>query len=1098
MAIKWHISWVVLLCLIVNLFLPCLSMAQQEMLSVKLRNNNLREAFKKIEKQTSFRFFYNEGDIDGTLKVSLEYEEEPLSSVLDYLGELAELEFRIIDNNIYVKKRTQQPQTSNITAPPPKNFLVTGKVLDSDNQEALIGVTIAVKETSLGTVTDFEGNYSIEVPNENSILVFSYLGYEAKEILVGSDREINVALSLSATQLDEVLVVGYGSTQRQDFAGSVAELSSEDIEALPVASVDYALQGLASGVQVSANSGTPGGGIRVLVRGIRSINSSNEPLYVVDGVPVLSGTLEQENLGGEVQNLLAGLNPNDIESISVLKDASSTAIYGARGANGVVLITTKKGTTDGKTQIGLNFFTGYGEPVARWDMLNASQYKEIINEARANSGLAPFSDFGGNADVDWQDVVNQTGVVSEYQANVRGGNAKTQYYISGSYRDEEGAIIENQFRRGTFRANLNHVINEKFSIGTSMALSRDLNQRQVSNNSLGPFGNAIIMNPTIPPFDEQGNYVFSNIEGFEPGGNPVADAKEARYDNQTTKLISNLNLNYAFSPELKLKVDFSYDYNQLIENHFEPSITSRARGLAGPNFGNRGVYATAEVATYVIEPVLNFEKLFGTDNKVSGLIGTTLQGRTGLASRIRGLGFGSSDQLTYINAAAETFATSSRVDYTFFSIFSRLGYTYKNKYVLNGTVRRDGSSRFGPNQRFGNFWAASLAWNFVEEPWMSNFQFLSFGKLRIGYGITGNDQIGDFRFLPGWSAGLFLGQSTLTPAQIANLDLTWEETATFDAGLEFGLFNDRITVNAGYFNSLTDGLLFELPISGRTGFTQVLSNVGQIRNQGWEFDLSSYLVNKQSFKWNVNFNISFVQNKIEELAIDRPIAYAFAPTVVEVGQPIGTFRTFVFKGVNAVNGDAIFQDVNVDGNVTTDDRAIVGGALPDFFGGLTNNISYKNFTLDVLVSFVQGADLFNFQRWGVENFVPTGNKPAYFLDRWQNEGDITDVPRLYFTSTNNTRMSSRYVEDASYVRLKNVTLGYNFPASLLESLPFQSARIYVTGTNLLTFTNYSGLDPEVNSYNVNGPDINTNLHFGLDFFTPPQLRQIIFGVNLGF
>ncbi len=1098
MAYKWRISWVVLLCLLANLLLPRLSMAQEEMLSVKLRNNNLREAFNKIEKQTSFRFFYNEGDIDRSVKVNASYNQEPLSSILDYLGDLAKLEFRVIDNNIYVKKRTLQPQITDSGTPPPANFDVIGRILDAENQESLIGVTIVVKGTSIGTVTDFEGNYTIKIPNENSILVFSYLGYETKEILVGTDREINVQMSLAATQLEEVLVVGYGSTQRQDFAGSVAKLSSEDIEALPVTSVDYALQGLASGVQVSANSGTPGGGIRVLVRGIRSINSSNEPLYVVDGVPVLSGSLEQENLGGEVQNLLAGLNPNDIESISVLKDASSTAIYGARGANGVVLITTKKGTTDGKTQIGLNFFTGYGEPVAKWDMLNAAQYREIINESRVNSGLSPFSDFGGNSDVDWQDVVNQTGVVSEYQANVRGGNTKTQYYISASYRDEKGAIIENQFRRGTFRANLNHAVNDKFSIGTSIALSRDLNQRQVSNNFLGPFGDAIVMNPNIAPFDELGNYVFSNIEGFPPGGNPVADARETRYDNQTTKMISNLNLNYTFSPELKFKVDLSYDYNQLIEDHFQPSITSAARSLAGPNFGNRGVFATAEVSTYVIEPVLNFEKLFGTDHKVSGLAGTTFQGRTGLASRIRGLGFGSSDQLTYINAAAETFATSSKVDYTFFSIFSRLGYTYKNKYVLNGTIRRDGSSRFGPNRKFGNFWAASLAWNFIEEPWMEKFKFLSFGKLRIGYGITGNDQIGDFRFLPGWSSGVYLGQSTLAPSQIANPDLTWEETATFDAGLEFGLFNDRITVSAGYFNSLTDGLLFDLPITGRTGFTEVLSNVGQIRNQGWEFDFSSFILNKQSLKWNVGFNISFVKNKIEELAIERPIAFAFAPTVVEVGQPIGTFRTFVFKGVNAVNGDAIFQDVNGDGDITTDDRAIVGGALPEFFGGLTNNITYKNFSLDVLVSFVQGVDLFNFQRWGVENFIPTGNKPAYFLDRWQNEGDITDVPRLYFNSTNNTRMSSRYVEDASYIRLKNVTLGYNFPAATMERLPFQSARLYVTGTNLLTFTNYSGLDPEVNSFNVNGPDINTNLHFGLDLFTPPQLRQIIFGLNLGF
>ncbi len=951
-----------------------------------------------------------------------------------------------------------------------------------------------IKGTTTGVTTDLDGNYRLSV-DDGAILIFSYVGFETQEIQVGARTTIDVTLG-GATELQEVVVVGYGSTLKREFTGSSVSVGADKLEKLPVISADQALQGLAAGVQVTSASGTPGGGISIRVRGQTSISASNDPLYVVDGVPIVSGDLQQNGFGGQGGNALAGINPNDIQSIEVLKDASSTAIYGARAANGVVLITTKRGKT-GKSKIDIGYMRGFGKPTNVIDVLNADQWEMIMNEARLNDGLTPVNyDATANADVDtdWLDAIFRTADIHVYNLSISGGDDKTRYFVSGSFRDEEGTMGTDDggsgYKRATARLNLDHTASESLDIGTSIGVSYDRNQRiQNDNNIFGVLSTALLTSPNIPIYvrDPETGEPTSEFSSEPPFANPVRSLTVPRFDNSTRKVVGNFYFSYEFLEGISLRTDASIDYTQLSEDHYMPAST-----FQGSPSGV-GRYNTNEFITTLVEPTIRVNRTLGSDHNINGVIGTTFQNRTNYRNSVSGSGF-SRESLTYITSAANITAGSSlRRDYTFQSVFGRAAYSYQGKYLATATLRRDGSSRFGPNNRYGTFWAFSAGWNFGDESFMSGMDWIDIGKIRASYGKTGNDRIGEFTYLGTWTGGAnYLDQPAAAPNRIANNDLKWEETTTLDLGLELALFKSRLNVNIGYFTGSTVDLLYANPIPESSGFATVQSNIGEIKNWGWEFDINSVNFDlANGFRWNTSLNISFLNNEVVSLIDPEPIAQGFASAIIE-GEPLNTFFAYKFLGINPADGNAIYEDVDGNGTINADDQTIIGNYQPDFLGGITNDFSYKGVSLSVFFQFIQGVDVYNNTRAFMEHLGSSAwGMDASALRRWRQPGDITDIPKATTSPGLNNEDNSRFLEDGSYVRLKNVTLAYNLPNSLISNAKLRSVRVYVTGVNLLTFTEYSGFDPEVNVFN------NTSTAQGTDFLTFPQSRQILFGINVG-
>lgn len=973
---------------------------------------------------------------------------------------------------------------------------VSGKVTD-ESGEGLPGVSIIIKGTTTGTTTDLDGNYSISVPDDNAVLVFSSVGMETQEITVGAQSRIDLGMSVNTKELQEVVVVGYGTSLKSEFTGASSSVSQETLSKLPVISADQALQGLAAGVQVTSSSGTPGGGLTVRVRGNTSISASNAPLYVVDGVPVVSGNLQQDGFGGQGGNALAGLNPNDIESIEVLKDASSTAIYGARAANGVVLISTKRGQT-GSTKIDLNYQRGWGTPTNIIEVLNADEWEMIMNEARLNDGVAPVdydATANANVDTDWLDAVFRTADIQQFNVSMSGGDDKTRYFLSGSYRDEEGTMGTDAggsaYERATVRLNLDHSASEKFTIGTSIGLSFDKNQRiQNDNNIYGVLSTALLTAPNIPIYvlDPETGEPTSEFSNEPPFANPVRSLTLPRFDNKTKKVIANTFASYEILEGISFRTDASLDYTQLIEDHYMPAST-----FQGSPSGI-GVYNTNEYTTTVIEPTIRVAKTVGSDHNITGVVGTTFQNRVNFRNSVSGNGF-ADEQLTYLTSAATiTGGSSLRRDYSFNSVFARVNYSYQGKYIANATLRRDGSSRFGPDNRYGTFWAVSAGWNFSEEAFTDGLAWMDLGKLRVSYGKTGNDRIGEFTYAGTWSSdGTYLDLPGSSPVRIANNELKWEETTTLDVGIELALFKSRVNLNIGYFDGSTVDLLYDNPIPQSTGFSSFQDNIGEIHNWGWEFEVNTINLDIGGFRWNTSLNISFLDNEVVSLVDPEPIPSGFGSAIIE-GEPLNTFYMYEFLGVDPATGNALYRDVNNDGSITADDLTVVGNHQPDFLGGISNDFSYKGFTLSVLFQFIQGVDVYNNNRQFMEHLGTSAwGMDRSVLRRWQQPGDITDIPRAATGSTVglNNADNSRFLEDGSYLRLKNITLAYDLPQSMVSKAGFRSARVYFTGVNLLTFTEYSGFDPEVNVFNT------TNTAQGTDFLTFPQSKQVFVGVNLG-
>ncbi|GAB3935620.1 SusC/RagA family TonB-linked outer membrane protein [Larkinella terrae] len=972
---------------------------------------------------------------------------------------------------------------------------VTGKVTSADDGSSLPGVSIQVKGSSRGTQTDANGAYTISVPSSGGTLIFSFIGTTTQEVEIGNRSTIDVRLVNDARALNEVVVVGYGTQQRRDLTGSQVTVRGDDIARLPVQTFETALQGRTPGVQITQGSGRLGSALQIRVRGAASISAGNEPLYVLDGIPITSQDVNTTD--NELFSPLADIDPNDIESIEILKDASASAIYGSRASNGVVLVTTKRGKV-GRTNVTVGYYTGVSKPTRLRKFLNAAQYKELFSEAATNAGYVPAEEFEGagldlnsTSDVNWSDQAFQTGSVNQANFGISGGNEKTRFNLSGALNKQIGIVIANEFKRNNIRLNLDHNISKKFTVGTSLALTRTINRKTPGDNA---FSNPVQLNalPPIQPIYDPANPTQFNRQTLYY--NNLIEVTNAYNYANTYRIFGNLFGSYQVIPGLTFRTEYGFDFLNLQEELYQGRLTEDGSPTG------YGYQAQSRALNWTTNNTLSYLRTFGNHN-IDLLGGITYQEQNLQSVTTSGRGF-PNDQFKKLASAARILSGSSTATgYSILSYVARANYKYRDRYLLGLSGRIDGSSRFGANNRYGFFPSVSAGWVLNEEPFIKNLvPVLSLLKLRASYGVTGNSEIGNFDSRGLYSAIPYADQAGIQPTQIANPDLRWEKSSQFDLGLEFGFRNNRVNGQIDLYDKTTNDLLLNVPQPAINGFTTIARNIGSLRNRGIEFSVTSQnLVG--AFRWSTNFNISFNRNKVLRLDVSpiRPNS-RFLSYVTE-GQPLGIFYGKKYLGADPANGDALYE--GPDGKPTNDYASApdlyVGNPNPDFTGGLTNNFSYKGFDLNVLLQFVSGNDIYNvaglFQSVNGDYF---DNQTVDQLRRWQKPGDQTDIPQARLYEGNGTSVSSRWVQDGSFLRVKTVSLGYNVPSRLMRRVFAQSARIYVSALNLFTFTKYTGYDPEVSTQYANSSTQTANVALGHDFYTPPQARTITVGINLGF
>jgi TonB-linked SusC/RagA family outer membrane protein len=1017
--------------------------------------------------------------------------------------------------------------------------LVTGKVTSAEDGSTLPGVNVLVKGTTTGTVTDIEGAYSIQVSSNETILVFTFVGFATQEVKVGVLAKVDVTLASDARQLAEVVVIGYGSQIKQELTGNIASVKGSDIKNMPVPNMTQALQGRAAGVFVEGNSGRVGEGIKVRVRGASSLSASNEPLYVVDGIPINNSTLSSAQTGTAVNNgsALASINFNDIESFEILKDASAAAIYGSRASNGVVLITTKRGK-QGKTSFTLDTQYGFSKPTNFREFLNAKEYVELYREAARNTAIYEFNravpanpggyateqdaidDYvagieglfdtfaghtdwrTGEVDTNWEkEAFKSSPIIKTINLSASGGNDKTKFFISGEYTDQDGILLNNAFQRLSSRVNLDQTVNERFKMGFSLGLSKTTTDRTTQDNDFGTPLQAVALSPITPVRDPNGNLYDIPVTTYY---NPLINAENAQYQSIIFRNIGSVYGEYRFLKSLTFRSELGIDILDQNDEQFFGSKTQSAatNGFAQSDWLRSVNYNTNNYLTHT------FEK---DDHSLISTLGMSFQRTDQNQTNVLGEQFPTDDLKKLASAGLITGGFSTGTQFSFLSYFARANYSYKGKYLLSVNGRVDGSSRFGVNERYGFFPSASAGWILSNESFLSENKVLSFLKVRASYGVVGNSEVGNFNQFGLWGAqSPYNGTSTLTPTQVPNPDLTWELTKQVDVGIDFGLFNNRITGELDYYKKNTEDLLFNTPVPGTSGFRTVLKNIGEMQNEGLEIVLNSTNIDRGGFRWTTSLNLAKNRNKILKLDGQQQIIPGNNGRYLNsllVGESLGIFYGPKYAGVDPQNGDPLF--FRQDGETTTNKYTeagnfIVGDPNPDWVGGITNTFSYKGFDFSVLLQGVYGNDIIN----GAGGFMSANadffdNQTKDQLRRWQKPGDVTDVPQARLnvfetTLDNGTLASSRYVFDGSYLRVKNVSLGYNLPNQILTRLKLNSARLYVTGVNLFTFTSYPGWDPEVNADFRAEAAQNGNRNQGNDFYSAPQIKSVIFGINLSF
>jgi TonB-linked SusC/RagA family outer membrane protein len=992
-----------------------------------------------------------------------------------------------------------------------QNRQISGKITDQKDGSPLIGATVTVKGTSISTFTDVNGSFTLSIPANATTLVVSSVGFGNKEVAI-SDNVI-VQLSTSDASLSEVVVVGYGTKIKKDLTGSIARIKGDEVANTPVVNFNQALQGRASGVFVESQSGKVGEGIKVRIRGAGSISASNEPLYVVDGVPINSTSI--------AGNALADINFNDVESFDILKDASAAAIYGSRAANGVVLITTKRGKS-GKSNVNVNVQYGSNKPTGYRGFLNASQYIDLLREAAINSdnieGIDPLdpAQYAGSwlqfaegrltrysGHSDWRTVETNTDWEKEafqddartrlVDVNFSGGNEKTKFFLSGGLSDQDGILVGNNFQRISSRLNLEHDATERLKVGVNFGLSRTIAKRVADDNEFYTPMQIVALSPITPVRNLEGDLYDRPVTTYY---NPLIELEDSRLIATTYRNLGSAFLSYKILNGLLFRSEFGLDVQTQNEDRFNGSRT-----IVGEGTNGYGQVDWFRMLNYNTNNYLNYRKLVSDKHDFDATLGMSYQKYKADISQVFGEDFPSSELSRLASAGRITGGTSTFDASSILSYFARVNYKLNDRYLLSLSGRIDGSSRFGKENRYGFFPAVSAGWVLSEEAFLSNSEVVSFLKLRGSWGLTGNaDGFGNFSHLSLYGGAKYNNSAALVSQQLANDELKWEKSEQTDIGLDFGFFNNRLSGEVDYYVRNTKDLIYFVPVQGTTGFTSQTVNVGSMQNKGFEFVLNSTNISRKNLTWNTSLNMSFNKNKVTKLDGDQSIIPGndgrYLNSLI-VGEAIGVFYGPKFAGADPQNGDALYY--LEDGKTTTNDindagNFIVGNPNPDIIAGLNNTVSFQGFELSVLLQGVYGNEVMN----GAGGFMSASfdwfdNQTSDQLNRWQQPGDITKVPQLRLGYGNGIGASSRYVEDASYWRVKNVTLAYNIPAAVTSKLKLRSARFYITGVNLFTFTNYTGWDPEVNTDYRAG-----NRNQGSDFYAAPQIKSLTFGLNVGF
>lgn len=954
---------------------------------------------------------------------------------------------------------------------------VKGTVADEGTGMTLPGVSILVKGSDVNASSDIDGNFTINA-KPGDVLVFSFIGYASQEVVASASMKVQ--LKESAQQLQEVVVVGYGAQKKKDITGAVGVVDGKKFENRSNSQVSSLLQGQTAGVQVTSNSGKPNGGFSVRVRGTSSITAGSDPIYVIDGV-ITSDT--------------RAMNPADIETITVLKDAASAAIYGSQGSNGVVIITTKQGKSE-KPTLTYETYTGFQTVWKKLNVLNSEQYKELQMERGLGTQAGFWDDPRYQYNTNWQDEIFRTGFSNSHQVSLSGKSNKTSYYVSGGVVNQEGAVRSSEMNRKTFKVNLTQEVTDWLKIGTNLNYVDYTDVDVTDNQGVGSGGVILgVLNTpqNIGIYNEDGSFTSNPFQNWE---NPYSNTDGAQRQYRMQRVFGNVYGEFKLLKGLTFRSALNVDHNNSAYDYFlDPYKTSYGRAMKGISR-----YNTTRYNYYMYENTLNY-KLNISKHAIEAVAGAIYQKSLWESADQEKRGF-AGDGVTTPNAGATIANATARKDEKYNSSFiSRINYSFDNKYLLTANFRADGSSAFGPNNKWGYFPSVSAGWRISNEEFLKDVQSINELKIRAGWGKVGNDNIGNYawyaRVTPGsnYPIGGTI-QPGNYPASMQNSDLKWEASEQINIGIDLALFNNRVKFSVDAYKKISDDLLLDVPLPRTTGFDKITMNAGSLENKGLEFQLSTVNIDGQDFQWSTDLNISFNRNEVTNLVNQKINAASIASrgdaVLVQEGHPLGEFYGFQWGGVDPTNGNVYY--IGADGNPTfdptADDKKVIGDANPDFIYGFTNNLRYKNFSLNVFFQGSQGNDILNATRFDTESMMDSRNQTTAVLNRWRAEGDITNVPRVETNgSTKNSEISSHYVEDGSYLRLKALTIGYDFDQNLLSKIGISALKLYATGENLFTITNYSGFDPEVNSFG------NNNLVNGVDYGTYPQTRNIIFGIR---
>lgn len=1078
--------------------------------SYTAENVTVEKVLKVIEKQTGYYLFYRYNELKNAPKVSVSLKDANLQQALDELFRNQPFEYSIESNTIFVNKKEESEQrpAGNINA----DQLIKGRVTD-DQGLPLPGASILIKGTSTSTMSDENGNFTLKSVPPGSVLVISFVGFASQEVAVKNNSTINVSLKQLQMALNEITVIGYGTQKRSDVTSAISTFKPTELNARPVLGPDQILQGRIPGVVITTSSGVPGSKNRVSIRGVGSLSASNEPLYVIDGVPVTPSDADLGNFG-QSMNALSELNPNDIESMDVLKDAAAASIYGSRATNGVIIITTKSGKK-GKSTISLNAYSGI-QNLMRLDnvkMADPDLYVEVINEAVDNYNLqnafamgdgkfvSPIANpYPNRPATDWLDLITRTAKSSNLNLSLAGGADKFKYYVSGGYLNQEGVFIGNSFKKYNAKVNLSNEVNKWLDFGVNTNFSYSNNNRVPSGYNLGTnlIARSLEQRTFDLPYKPDGSYYVGGTNELL-NHNPIQAINEEKVYLNNYRLLGNAFVNLKLHNNFNIKSSFGTDLIHTQDYVYYTNSHPYGAGV-GKLYDDRKLQTNI-----IIENTANYKKKFD-DLNVDLLVGHSYQKVNNSLIGVEGQKFPSPSFDVNVVAAEYTEAMTNLYATSMQSFFGRANLGYKGRYLLNLSLRSDGSSRFAPENRYGYFPAASAGWVISNEP----FWNMPKGdlKFRASYGATGNiEGVNAFAYQALTGGGYnYNNQSGIAITSFGNRKLTWEKAHQFNTGVDVGLFKGALNFSADYFVKNTTNLLYSKPTEGTSGFTSIISNIGSMRNNGFELAVNG-TTNIGPVSWKSDFNIAFIKNKLTSLIDDEPLLIG-RTHVLKVGEEVGSFYIYKQLGIYQDDsevpqpqydtgiraGDVKFEDVNGDGKIDVKDRQILGSANPDYTGGFNNTFTYKNFDLSVFMNFSYGSEVY--QTWIGGYRLGNGVWPmleSQAQGRWTGPGTSNTIPRAIWGNTVNSSStySTRFMHDGSYLRLRTVALGYTLPQQALRQFGISKMRVYIQADNLYLFTNYPLLDPEVNI------SLSPST-MGEDFLMPPQPRTLNFGINLTF